>query len=408
MADEVRSRGGRRLRRRERGRPRRRAGLSQGAARARRDRVRRERDRAAAGVRDRPPLPRRAGGALLRAPRPDPDDAQRRQHAPCSARAAWRAWTPPPSARSRTSATSPRLPGHRRQGRLRGPRRPAARGRDQPRRARAHAGPAARDSRRCVAAVALGRRWRAPAADRGHASAAARSSRATTHWNQRVDKLPVHRELERDRALDRARRARCTPTSARGSTRAGRSASRSSRSARGQPQGAGELRLRRRVRPRAATRSRRGAPIEGGPRRRRRPPRDRRRPLALPPLRAVRRLPAGRRRALDAPARARSGTCARTACARAAGPRPTPPACRSCRASPATTRSSAAASTTRCGSPRSGRAGRSSTRRATSPRTRPTPTCRRWASGCACGAATTSRASRARRGSCCGRSSATG
>ena len=41
------------------------------------------------------------------------------------------------------------------------------------------------------------------------------------------------------------------------------------------------------------------------------------------------------------PARARSGTCARTRCGRAAGRRPTPPACRSCPASRATTRSRA-------------------------------------------------------------------
>ena len=54
------------------------------------------------------------------------------------------------------------------------------------------------------------------------------------------------------------------------------------------------------------------------------------------------------------------------AAARPAGRRPTPPGCRSCRASPATTRSRRAASTTRCGSPSRGRGARTSGRRATS------------------------------------------
>ena len=40
-----------------------------------------QRDRAAAGLRDRAALPRRAGGALLRAPRRDGDGARRRQQA---------------------------------------------------------------------------------------------------------------------------------------------------------------------------------------------------------------------------------------------------------------------------------------------------------------------------------------
>ena len=118
----------------------------------------------------------------------------------------------------------------------------------------------------------------------------------------------------------------------------------------------------------AAIRSRPRVPIEGGPQRGRRPSRDRRRPQALPALRAVRRLPATAAQ-LDAPARARSGTCAPTGCARAAGPRRTPPACRSCPGWPATTRSSAAGSTTRCASRPSARAARSSTRPGTSPPT---------------------------------------
>ena len=51
------------------------------------------------------------------------------------------------------------------------------------------------------------------------------------------------------------------------------------------------------------------------------------------------------------PARAPSGTCAPTACGPTAGRRPTPPACRSCPASCATTRSPPARSATRCASP---------------------------------------------------------
>ena len=78
------------------------------------------------------------------------------------------------------------------------------------------------------------------------------------------------------------------------------------------------------------------------------PPADAR-PRRLPALRAVRG-PARRRRAPGAPARAPSSTCARTACGRPAGRAPTPPGCRSCPASRATTRSRAAASTTRCAS----------------------------------------------------------
>ena len=58
----------------------------------------------------------------------------------------------------------------------------------------------------------------------------------------------------------------------------------------------------------APTRSRRNAPIEGGAIRRRRPPRDRGRPRPLQALRAVRGLPAERRRARGERARARSGT----------------------------------------------------------------------------------------------------
>ena len=70
----------------------------------------------------------------------------------------------------------------------------------------------------------------------------------------------------------------------------------------------------------------------------RRPARDRRRPRSLPAVRAVRRLPAVAAAGAGGPARAPSGACAPTGCARAAGPRRTPPACRSCPAWPATRR----------------------------------------------------------------------
>ena len=62
--------------------------------------------------------------------------------------------------------------------------------------------------------------------------------------------------------------------------------------------------------------------------------------------------------AAGGPGRARSGTCARTGCARAAGRPPTPPGCRSCPGWRATTRCKRGPSTTPCGSrpPRTRRA----------------------------------------------------
>ena len=81
-------------------------GLSQGPQGARRDRLRRQRDRPAARHRDRLSLPRHAGGAVLRPPRHDRDGVRRRLGAASCARAASRAWTPPPCARCATSATS--------------------------------------------------------------------------------------------------------------------------------------------------------------------------------------------------------------------------------------------------------------------------------------------------------------
>lgn len=78
------------------------------------------------------------------------------------------------------------------------------------------------------------------------------------------------------------------------------------------------------------------------------------------------------------PARAPSSTCARTGCARAAGPRPTPPACRSSRVSPVPRISAAAAWTMRCASRRRRPAAPSSSPRGTSRRTRMTRASRPW------------------------------
>ena len=216
----------------------------------------------------------------------------------------------------------------------------------------------------------------------------------TSHWNKPVDKLPVvsgSDAIVGGIGRDRGAHADFGSGTLRGS------ADRNPVQGRDQApaQGARQLRVCGRVRSRALPDPPQ-RPGRGRPRLRRRPARDRDRPLALPPLRALCRLPRCRRSA-GAPARARSGTCARTSCGRAAGPRPTRPGCRSSPASPATTRPSAAASTTRCASPSRGRAPPTSTRRATRPRTRATRACRRWASGCGSSAASMCRASRARR-----------
>ena len=111
-----------------------------------------------------------------------------------------------------------------------------------------------------------------------------------------------------------------------------------------------------------------------------RPPRPDRRPRALPADGDLRR----RREASPTsgpPAPVRSSTCTRTTCVRLAGPRRTRPACRSCRAWRATTRSKRERSRTRCASRSSGPRRRTSGRRGTThPRTR-TRTSRRWARG---------------------------
>ncbi len=84
-------------------------GLPQDPQGARGDRLRRQRDRAAPLLRDRQPLPRRAGGALLRPQRRGRDHLRRRLDPRASAPAASPGSTPRPTARSGTSAT-PRTP----------------------------------------------------------------------------------------------------------------------------------------------------------------------------------------------------------------------------------------------------------------------------------------------------------
>ena len=194
--------------------------------------------------------------------------------------------------------------------------------------------------------------------------------------NQRVDHLPVAANSGRDRALDRARRSRATPTSGPAAGRAARSASRTRSSSAHDEALEGALRLRRRERPRCATRSRRSVKIEGGG--------DRHALLVdrsqLPALRAVR--AAARERRAGPPARARPGTCVASRRARAAGRRPTPPACRSCRCSRAPGKGPikhALRVTVSETAPRVRLA-----RAALRVRLAATRRCRGWASGCGC------------------------
>ena len=172
-----------------------------------------------------------------------------------------------------------------------------------------------------------------------------------------------------------------TPTSARGSGTVGRSGSRSRSSA--------ERRRARASTFEYASESDkgpypipRGVKIEGGPN----ADGDRHALLArqgqLQALRALRALPEGRRRLAR-----RLGRDLRPAHEQAAPGRldvgGRGRAARSSRASPATTRSSAAGSTTRSASRSRARGARTSTPPATSRATSPIPRCRRWACGCA-------------------------
>ena len=264
----------------------------------------------------------------------------------------------------------------------RAPRRDARRGLSAmlPRRAAACGRSARRRDRRgaCWPGPPCRRRRPAQALAAGPVIAGCRVLPADNPWNQRVDRLPVARDsaaLIAAIGLD----VPSTPTSA-PSTTARRTASRS-RSCR-TPCAALPVRFN------YASESDRGRyPLprdvadRGRAARHRRPPRDRRRPRHLHRLRALRRL--SRTAGYWTPAPARSSTSAPTTCGPPAGPRPTPPACRSCPGSPATPRSRRARSTTRCASPRRARRRTTSTRRATTP-----PTCsgaprRRW--GCGCG-----------------------
>ena len=178
--------------------------LPQGAPGARGDRLRRQRDRAAAGLRDRPALPRAAGGALLPAPRAGRDHARRRHVSARPGRAGARGRRDSPQDQERGRRARP-LPRDRWQGRLRGPRRPAAGGRDQPR-GRAPGQPAAVKPRRTarVRLASSGCAGRPPPSlllSRSRCRAA--PAQAAPHiagcpvfpksnpWNQRVDGLPV-------------------------------------------------------------------------------------------------------------------------------------------------------------------------------------------------------------------------
>ena len=136
---------------------------------------------------------------------------------------------------------------------------------------------------------------------------------------------------------------RCTPTSARGATRVARSASRYVTVAQPSAARAGRLRVRRASPTAAPTRSRPTRPIEGG----RSADGDRH---VIVVDRGRCRLyelydahPRGGRRALASGLRRDLEPASNRAAPARAGPRPTPPACRSCPGWPATTRSSAGA-----------------------------------------------------------------
>ena len=117
--------------------------------------------------------------------------------------------------------------------------------------------------------------------------------------------------------------------------------------------------------------------IEGGSR----PPHPHGRPGRLPAYELFDARKVGRR--LARRQRRDLGPALERAPARPAGRAPTPPACRSCPASSATTRSPPARSTTRCGSRPTGRGRATSTRPATRPAIELDRRCRRWACGSA-------------------------
>ena len=203
-------------------------------------------------------------------------------------------------------------------------------------------------------------------------------------WNQRVDRLPVARDSA---ALIRSIGADTGLHPDFGSGHVGGRADRDPDHGRrpGAAEGARLVRVRGRERQGPVS-----DPGERGDRGRQRPSRADRRPRHLHALRA---LCARADRAGGWHAGSGAIWSLRSNRLRPAGwtsrrrRRPADPA----RASRATTRSPAGASTTRSASRPSARGAPTSTRRATTRATRPTRACRRWACACGCGRATRSR-----------------
>ena len=161
-------------------------------------------------------------------------------------------------------------------------------------------------------------------------------ARRRAAWNQDISRRRSTRTPPRSSPTSTPTAATtCTPTSARRATTASPTRS----SAAGQRKLPSPLhRLRRRERPRPVPGPARRAG-RGRRRARRRPPRARRRPRRCKLYELYRAFPKRGGSAPGTPTRARSGTCARPPCGPTAGPRPTPPGCRSSPAWSATTRS---------------------------------------------------------------------
>ena len=146
-------------------------------------------------------------------------------------------------------------------------------------------------------------------------------------WNQDVSAAAGGRRLGHAAVTPSASPPACTPTSA--ATPATASPSTPCRGTRSPREGALRLRVESDQGPYPI-------PAQAQDRGRQRPPHADRRPRPLHAVRAVERPPHGA--PAGGPAPARSGTSARTRCARTAGRAPTPPACRSCPGWCATTR----------------------------------------------------------------------
>ena len=137
-------------------------------------------------------------------------------------------------------------------------------------------------------------------AERGKAASRARRNALvfprSSHWNRPVDRLPVHPRS--DAIVGAVGRAETAHADFGSGLYEGRPIGIPYRVVRrGSETGARELRIRLGVRSRPLP-DPAGRPDRGRPRQRRRPPRDPGRPLALPAVRAVLRLPARRRAAL--------------------------------------------------------------------------------------------------------------